>query len=251
MDDKFVAAKTIVFVHIPKTAGTSFTGYLKTGLLDASKDQTLGQGFNKELFCSHEYLYLSYARMSQAYFVTFLREPISRTISQYKSLRNPSNYQANWRDGLDEKQVEALEFCQRATFREFINSTNEAVLGHIVNAQTRMLSDHCVTVSESMDNIINRVILSSACENLVRKVNFLGICEMINASLAMFRHETGIDGTLSQLNRSEAYDVSFTSADRAKLGDLLEMDFHLYNFGIRIFDRKVGNLLRNGISRRR
>jgi hypothetical protein len=74
---------------------------------------------------------------------------------------------------------------------------------------------------------------------------------MINASLAMFRHETGIDGTLSHLNRSEAYDVSLTSADRAKLGDLLEMDFHLYNFGIRIFDHKVGNLLRNGISRRR
>ena len=244
MDDKFLAARTVVFVHIPKTAGTSFTSYLKTGLLDAAKEQTPAQHSNKELFCSHEYLCRSYSRINHAYFVTFLREPVSRTISQYRSLRNSSNYGVNWRDGLDERQVEALEFCQRATFREFISSTDEAVLGHIVNAQTRMLSDHYITMSESIGNTCNRVILSSACENLVRKVNFVGIYEMINTSLEMFRRETGISGTLSHLNRSEAYDVSLTHADRAKLGDMLEMDFRLYDFGMKIFDDRVVSLLR-------
>jgi hypothetical protein len=185
--------------------------------------------------------------MNRAYFSTFLREPIARTISQHKSLRNPSNYHANWRDGLSKRQIAALEFCQNATFREFINSTDEFVLGHVANAQTRMLSDNYVALSQLMDGSICRTVLSTARDNLVEKINFLGIYEMINASLAMFRSETGIGGTLSHLNKSEDYGISLTAADRGRLGDLLYMDFELYELALRIFDRKVGDLLQHGI----
>jgi hypothetical protein len=246
MLEKFADAKSVVFVHIPKTAGTSFTQYLKNGLLGAADGPIPDRRITKELFCGHEYLRLSHSRINHAYFVTFLRDPIDRTISQYRSLRNPSNYEPNWRDQISKVQVAALEFCQSATFREFINSHDKAVLGHIVNPQTRMLSDHRVADEDLMDRSIpKRHVLSSACKNLVKKINFLGIYEMIDTSLMMFEKETGVNGTLSHLNRSETFDVNLTSNDLARLCDLLDMDFQLYDFGLRVFASRIGSLERS------
>ena len=169
-----------------------------------------------------------------------MRNPIGRTISQYRSLRNPSNYEPNWRDLYTTEQVAALDFCQAATFSDVIHCTEEAVLGHFVNVQTRMLSDHEVKLHDLMSADLRRkVILESACENLVGKIDFLGIHEMMYSSLALLKQETGIDGAVAHLNASIAYDVDLSPRDLARLRDLLDLDLQLYELALGVFRRRV------------
>jgi hypothetical protein len=74
----------------------------------------------------------------------------------------------------------------------------------------------------SDENICRRTVLSKARDNLVEKVNFLGIYEMINASLAMFKSETGI-GRASQ-HRERATSVWLPHALLAEGLPLVRLD---------------------------
>lgn len=238
---KFATAKEIAFVHIPKTAGTSFTDYLETGLNHAgTQRQTNPWHPRKVLLSGHEYLSDLYQRVHHGYFITILRDPISRTVSQYRSLRNASNYDPGWRDQWSREQIAALEFCQQATFEEFIYSRDETVLGHIVNVQTRMLSDHKTEPMTLLNSeIIRESLLRSARQNIVQKIDFLGIYELINISLMMFKRDSGFRGDLAHRNMSERYDVRIGARELVRLHEVLELDFQLYEFALKMFDARV------------
>jgi Sulfotransferase family len=238
---KFATAKEIAFVHIPKTAGTSFTDYLETGLHHAGT-QCLTDPWcaRKILLSGHEYLSDLYPRVHHGYFITILRDPISRTVSQYRSLRNASNYHPGWRDQWSREQVAALEFCHQATFEEFIHCCDETVLGHIVNVQTRMLADHKIDAITLLDSrSLRESLLKSARHNIVQKIDFVAIYELINTSLMMFKRESGFRGDLAHRNMSERYDVRIGARELARLHELLELDFQLYEFALKVFDARV------------
>ena len=231
--------RKIVFIHIPKTAGTSLTEYLGTALRN-TRAKPPGEGSEIELLCGHYYLSEVWHESDQRYFITFLRDPISRMVSQYRSFHNHQNYHPNWASQLSAEQVAALEFCRTASFDEVLFSSAPSVIGKFFNVQARMLSDYRLGIRELLasDALQGRV-LRSAMINLIKKIDFFGIFEMMSTSLILLKEETGISGDLHHRNLSENYEAKITPREIAKLHELLALDLQLYEFGLQLFKSRV------------
>jgi hypothetical protein len=234
-----LANREIVFIHIPKTAGTSLTEYLGTALRDR-REKLSEEGSEVELLCGHHYLSEVWHESDQRYFITILRDPISRMVSQYRSFHNHDNYPPNWRSQLSAEQVAALEFCRVASFDEVLFSPAPSVIGKFFNVQARMLSDYKLSIRELLvSEALQDRVLSSAMVNLVNKIDFFGIFEMMGISLILLKEETGLCGDLRHRNLSEKYEAKITPREIAKLRELLALDLRLYEFGLHLFKSRV------------
>src|SRR5260370_13102886 len=93
----------VYFLHIPKTAGTSFTGLLQSNfepdrvfpyhlvhfLIDASPERLA----TYQLFTGHFFYSLHLLLPRMPIYLTFLRDPVERTISHYAQIkRSPEHY---------------------------------------------------------------------------------------------------------------------------------------------------------------
>ena len=124
----------IAFVHIPKTAGTSFRHQLHDGLgavyLDYQSENPVfipEQSLTpEEAMCSGDYFgisghvsasrYLASARKNNWALVTFIRDPLERACSHYAFL-----VETAWR-GLDKNQL-SLEFLrEKPSFVEWLDN---------------------------------------------------------------------------------------------------------------------------------
>jgi hypothetical protein len=230
--DHFAVADTVVFIHIPKTAGTSITQYLRSEL-DAKAPR-------KRLLSGHHYLHELYPKVPNGFFISIVRDPLQRTLSQFKSLHDPSKYDPNWRSEWSRTQVAALEFCQTATFREFINSNNNLVLNHVFNPQARMLSDVSVDAVELIEDLgAQERVLESACQNLLAKLHFVGIFERLPESIAYIGQRIGRNSMLPYLNKSAPINIDVSCADKSKLSSMLRLDIELYRTALRIFESRL------------
>jgi hypothetical protein len=103
-----------------------------------------------------------------------------------------------------------------------------------------MLSDHKTDAKTLLNSeILQESLLKSARQNIIQKIDFIGIYEMINTSLMMFSRESGFRGDLAHRNMSERYDVRIGARELARLHEVLELDFQLYEFALKVFDARV------------
>lgn len=231
--------KPLVFLHIPKTAGTAFVNYLHANMAipDVIAPPFMGDlstiGLDNQNFLLY-WGHLEYGIVKEirreVYFLTFLREPLARVISQYKSWHKPENLTEEWLAVMQPDQIEAVKFTQSATLEEFIMSDNPYIIGHIRDVQTRFLSDG--TDSSGM--------LDQAIHNLCEKVYFFGITERFSDSIALFRNFfTQTDPYVlarSSENRSLMTVPSLSTAAMQRVRDLNQNDFALYDFALKRFD---------------
>lgn len=231
----------VAFLHIPKTAGTWFTTFLTLHfpleqvappLYGATKDTNFCDA-EKKLFAGH-FRYSSVNTPLQMLYMTFLRDPISRTASQYRSFHNNANFTDAWRATASSEGVEAIEWAQSVSYDEFVRSDNSLILAHIKNAQTGYLT--------SFLDFDHPSFLNSAIENL-GEMFFLGVQEFSDESLALFRYQTGTSlqwqPTREQRNVSETYDVNLTRSGRDRLYELVEHDLKLYEAGLLLFKERL------------
>ena len=237
----------ISFVHINKTAGTTFTQYLRSHFCD---QQTVAPPFYGdfaqigidnpavELFWGH-FTYAQFiAKRTDAWFISFLRDPIQRVISQYRSLHNPKNLNGGWEEVLPPHARKAMAFAHEANFEEFIFSDDPFILGHIVDLQTLFLS--------SYRNTNHPEFLSSAIDNIRRKFLFVGITERFEESIDLFRYQLQSPfpyrAAVHQANISQRYPVELTDRTRARLDELTKMDQELYQHACELLDSRVRKL---------
>ena len=232
------------FVHINKTAGTSFTEYLLSHFDGRPVVAPAFYGYFKpigirdsqvELFWGH-FTYAQFrAQRRHAWFVTFLRDPIQRVISQYRSLHNPKNLSGDWEKVLPRRARKAMRFAHEATFEEFIFSEDRFILGHLVDLQTAYMS--------SYRKANNPRYLSSAIDNLQQAFLFFGITERFGDSMDLFRFQ--LQSRLQYCpaqhhkNASEPYPLEWSPRVASRVEELTACDRVLYSHACELFEERM------------
>lgn len=244
--------KPFIFMHIPKTAGTSFINYLSANL-PANKiappfmRDIPAQDINNEtfrLYWGHVTYEMVREIKKDLYILTFLRDPLTRVISQYKSWHNSKNLTEKWLSIMSADQIEALHFSQSATLDEFILSDHPHIIGNLRDLQTRYLADVQGTAT----------MLESAMHNLSENIYFFGIMERFNDSIALFRNlfANTVPYALSpiQENRSSIIVPPISKQALERVKELNQNDYQLYEFALKRFDEilKMRTLARKEVA---
>jgi len=234
-------APPIVFVHIQKTAGTAFRAHLARHFRAEeiappylSVPDALEAVRDKRLVAGHFSLARAMPLFPGAVFMTFLRDPVARIQSQYRSFHDPANLTEAWRQRLPEAQLGAIEFAQGASFEEFLFSDHPTLRHHTDNLQTFCLADH---------GLDGAAALESAARNLEGRIRFFGLRERFADSIELFRATTGSRRDFAvpaaQWNRSAPAELGLSARGRERLAELVALDVVLYQAGTRLFDRRL------------
>lgn len=196
----------LIFHHLPKTAGSTFRRILEIffneddifpGEIDDEVVAEINKGSDKIFFAGHFTYDLLLKYFPNDIWLTFLRDPIDRLISNYYNLNNPKRHTRNWLQRA-EKRPETLEFlanCREWSLQEFLESDHPMALNRKVNYQTRhIISRSNNKFGDSTENFIeyDEDILAQAKENLRNRFQFVGVQEQFDTSLQLFAMTFGI-----------------------------------------------------------
>jgi hypothetical protein len=236
-------SRPIAFVHINKTAGTTFTEYLRHHFLENNSvappffgnfDQIGINDPSRELYWGHFPYAQFVAHRPDAIVITFLRDPVQRIISQYRSFHNPANAGGGWDKVLSQAARDTLHFAQQATFEEFVLSDDPFILGHLHDLQTRFLS--------SYPDADHPEFLASAMLNLERNVLFFGTTETFDQSIRLFQYQLGSSRPYTaeqyQRNVSQPYPVDMSARTSERIEQLVKHDLQLYQHAARLLERR-------------
>ncbi len=178
-------------------------------------------------------------RFPDATFVTWLRSPVDRVISQYKSWRDPANFQEHWRrNAPKDESVEHITIAQNASFEDFVFSTNESIKRGVTNVQTSFLQSQPGAWRENG--------LRSAMHNIERNIRCFGLVERFEASIDAFCAEFGwttrFEHHEEAANRSKPGPVEISERALQRVMDLNAEDVTLYEFASGLFDERLAAL---------
>ncbi|VDD92936.1 unnamed protein product [Enterobius vermicularis] len=278
----------IVFLHVQKTAGTSFERYLvrhlnislpcfcrpgkkrcqcyrpgrRRGIWLFSRFSTgwicgLHADFT-ELYVSgcvdnaldrkEGNIYLCLHRKRRYFYTTFLREPVSRFISEYRHVERG----ATW---LGDRHVcngrppspEQLPMCfdpdvgwDGVSLDDFLACPFNLAF----NRQTRMLADltlvHCYDL-HSMDPATRDKIMLESAKNNLKNFAFFGLKEHMSESQWMFEQLFQLKFTrdLSEWQKSKSNDTVITEHQMRLIRKRNELDLQLYAYAEKLFFKRL------------
>lgn len=239
-----------VFLHIPKTAGTSFS----TSLIDLLQPQAqcplrtdddlqhAGNLDEFDYFHGHFTAYTLRQLLPGADIVTMLRGPVARAISQYQSWHDYLNSDPVWHEHLarDSAAAEALAFTQTSDVVQYFSSEMPAIQRQFTNYQTYILSG--VDIQQTQFRTWEPAVLAAAKENLVRTFRYFGITERLEGSLDLLCCNTGRPLSAKSsiaLNRSRFASDNYSDPSVLRLiNSRNAMDLELYDFAVEEFERR-------------
>jgi hypothetical protein len=178
-----------VFIHVPKTAGSTFAAVLRenfpngvhnignafmgSGGFDSRTLRRLGDApalrtRGIQVLAGHLPFSVRGQLAPDTRYITFLRDPVERTLSQYYGLLKPNRRRPLPGDG----SLEA------------VLSDGEVIYD---NLQTRMLSDVAEPVADVDDSV-----LEQAKQNLRSRFTGFGLAERFDESLVLFKRLLGL-----------------------------------------------------------
>lgn len=219
------------FLHIPKTAGTTFQNVLfrqcrpyahfafsGSADLDAKRFRRLAESEKRRvrLFVGHAPITTGLAEADNAQIITFLREPISRVRSFCQHVSEGKSPYLN-------------TAASRGAFDldEFLESGN-AELG---NLQTQMLIGDWRSDSYfSIDQLSPPEARDMALENLRSRVAHFGLQERFDESLLIFKHALGWSYPLyySKNKKNRGRSLEFRPRHLERIEQLNSIDIEVY-----------------------
>jgi hypothetical protein len=232
----------LIFLHVPKTAGTSlFTamqsslpanealfiyGVNRTSEMIAEEIDSLtsAQRDDIRVIAGHQVWYgiheLFPGRTPR--YLTFLREPVARVISDYyKILRTPKN------------QFLEQMTREKTSLEEFLEGRVSPL---VINHMTVLFARDRVTPNHNAEQcaMSDPALLARAMENL-RTFWFVGLTETYDADLAQIRDLTGLRIDELTINRRPEHQKEEVAPALIELGARANrMDTELYELAVRL-----------------
>jgi len=235
-----IASKTVIFLHIPKTGGTTFHKILErnyarneTLTFDGFRHRTEIESFAElperqraryRLIKGH--LHFGFHRFveGKSTYVTFLREPIARALSFYSYVRSHSDHYLHRL--LTEERLGFQDLLERGTTPELFNH------------QTRMIAGGLSDPNSPLDgNALER-----AKQNLRVNFCFVGLTEEFDASLILLRRMFGWGMPFyrkKNVSREKTRPEGLYAQIRALLRNANSLDLALYEFARTLFVKQV------------
>jgi hypothetical protein len=239
-----VRTETVIFLHIPKTAGTTLS-YILEKQYEAEKTFTIDDYLNPDqggssiekfvklpfeyrkgimLLKGHMPFGLHQMLPNPPIYLTILRNPVDRAISQYYHLlRQPDHYLY--------KTVTA----NKMTLEDFVCSRMSPELN---NGQTRLLSGVSPADAECSVEM-----LQQAMANLSSRIAVVGLCEMFDKTLMLIKNQL-------QWKRIPFYCRMNVSRNRPSREDITRralklierenlFDCQLYKYAVKLFGTRI------------
>ncbi len=250
--------RPLYFLHIPKTAGTTFTRILDQPFqAEEICPAQLWRDFLKltsvnlsayRLYRGHFYYYFVDHLLIQPMMLTFLRDPIQRSISHYEHIiREPGHY----------LYAKSLEL---GSLRAFL--LDDATRPMIVDFQTRSIGMDLDPVQiasrlteDDLEGLRLEQILESTlptepsqsllnrAKNRLAEIEFVGITERFDESVELLRKTlTANELTAVEPQNLSSNPIARTSIDAETLELLtasLQLDLELYKFGTDLFQARL------------
>lgn len=230
-----------IFVHIPKTAGTSvrnlFIEIFSEELISPSfpvtvLDSDKAKELNKyKIICGHISMTDVERYFPNRKLITFLRNPIDRCLSIYGFFRQQSDIPLIHLDQIRNENIssEAISIAKQLNVNDFFNSTHPHILQNINNRMTRQIGYSARF--EDCGHLSDDVVLARAKSNL-SKYFHVGLYENLENDIEEMCVKLGIDKStkLPELNKTSNPIRSNEISDelRDRISKLNRLDVELY-----------------------
>ncbi|MFA5632398.1 MAG: sulfotransferase family 2 domain-containing protein [Porticoccaceae bacterium] len=243
------APQKLVFLHIPKTAGSSFTHILKSLYDDADifhrmdGDELISLLWNGDddyqLYIGHYSYNVVALFKTRPRLVTFLREPRARILSHYHYYRVQSEEAIAT---MADRDRHIVKLTRKYDFPDFISLDLPEIEQGFANVHTRQLAfstDYPMLQTDAA----RKALLGNAIAHL-ESLDFIGIVERFDESLAQFRRLFGLTEPLEavavNVNRNSHADEDDAALAVFETNPVarrrVELDLALYQRGQVLFD---------------
>lgn len=224
---------TLIFLHIPKTAGTTFARILRRyysrnqmrHFSDAAERQeflTLPDSEKRRYRVLHGHMEFGiHEHLSQPFtYLTFLRDPLERAISLYYFVR-------------EQPENRNYEKVQQLPLDEFV--ANEFRAQHLDDRQTRLLS------GVHTDGPCTPDMLEQAKHNLAAHFSMIGLTERFDEAVIMARRQFNWPRPFyyKRLVSNRPQVEQLPESVLAVLRDYNQFDLQLYEYACQLFDERV------------
>lgn len=234
--------KPVVFLHIPKTAGSTLYRIIEThyrwesiytmwqtGTLDEFKQLPPEKLAKIEMLRGHFAFGLAKQLPTTAAYFTILREPIDRVISYYHFVRRTPHHYCY-------QQVTK----QNMSLEQFVTSHIDTL---VANGQTRLLANlshgHEIPFGSCTASH-----LAQAKQNL-RKMRVVGLTERFDETLFLLRAAFGwrkISYARQNVTTNRHPVTTLPASTRAVIQDVNKLDIELYQFAQTVFAEQLKKL---------
>ena len=219
----------IAYIHLPKTGGRSFQEYLSNKFKRKFLLNNDRFSENKEIidWCHYNFVGGHFPYKSQNLprifqYITILRDPVQRTISQYNHLMHSDT----------SLMLAKVMRDENWSFMDFV-SNHEMRVAAWVNSYTVYLS----TYDEQEEDFNTVTKVKQACYNLAFNFAFVGITERMDETVKLFNKKFGCNAEIGVIGKTpESKKAKISEDDMRELRIHLSPDITVYEVANEIFD---------------
>lgn len=253
----------LVYIHIPKTAGTSFTSLLRehmhpryslpVGFQVQLSSYTAEELNQHRLLAGHFKYHVMRNFVNNPVFLTFLRDPIDRALSEYRQIQNqPADHPNPVQNGVglpleefvfDEKANSMIR--DRQTY--MLASPNSARTTADITHQERTFrrgwraGEHHVTAEEAIA--------------VLESIPYFGLTERFRDSQALLAYTFSWPPTLEEkrlnVGKHRPQNTALSEKVRQQIIDLNQEDIKLYNYATQLFEERYQTMLQTLLAENR
>ena len=231
---------TIIFLHIPRTGGTTFRDILERyyhsrnvieikNFINTEKSiesMTKERRSSIHLIKGHLNFGIHKWIDGPYKYITFLRHPIKRTLSTFKYIKNNIIH-------------EDYNFIQTRSLYEYLESGNNLMLD---NGMTRLLAGGEYTFNVPFGSV-NEKHYEMAINNLDNHFAVTGITERFNESILVLANELNWKSPYYSIaNKSNRIDLSIDIDELSTIKKYYHFDMKLYNYANNLLDNKINQI---------